>query len=161
MPFCPADGSTASACEIHGIHGFSWKHMKSVIFMEVFEFHVKAPESNHSCPRLKTTVKRMPFCMVRGPLGSFSCQNGGIHWIPHNLPKFHPFWWNVVKFGDFGGLGGGNGAFTRSSSNTKRILGLFRCISRPNRYFSLKLSLIHIWRCRRYAVCRSRWSPYH
>ena len=29
--------------------------------------------------------------------------------------------------------------------------------------FSLwySLSLIHIWRCRRYAVCRSRWSPYH
>ena len=26
---------------------------------------------------------------------------------------------------------------------------------------SLRLSLIHIWRCRRYAVCRSRWSPYH
>ena len=25
----------------------------------------------------------------------------------------------------------------------------------------LYLSLIHIWRCRRYAVCRSRWSPYH
>ena len=25
----------------------------------------------------------------------------------------------------------------------------------------LGLSLIHIWRCRRYAVCRSRWSPYH
>eukprot|EP00826_Nyctotherus_ovalis_P021774 TRINITY_DN17095_c0_g1_i1.p1 TRINITY_DN17095_c0_g1~~TRINITY_DN17095_c0_g1_i1.p1 ORF type:complete len:209 (-),score=47.90 TRINITY_DN17095_c0_g1_i1:10-636(-) len=24
-----------------------------------------------------------------------------------------------------------------------------------------KLSLIHICRCRRYAVCRSRWSPYH
>jgi len=23
------------------------------------------------------------------------------------------------------------------------------------------LSLIHISRCRRYAVCRSRWSPYH
>eukprot|EP00826_Nyctotherus_ovalis_P019532 TRINITY_DN16036_c0_g1_i7.p2 TRINITY_DN16036_c0_g1~~TRINITY_DN16036_c0_g1_i7.p2 ORF type:complete len:170 (-),score=22.81 TRINITY_DN16036_c0_g1_i7:14-523(-) len=28
---------------------------------------------------------------------------------------------------------------------------------RPNVY----LSLIHICRCRRYAVCRSRWSPYH
>eukprot|EP00826_Nyctotherus_ovalis_P020863 TRINITY_DN16626_c0_g2_i1.p1 TRINITY_DN16626_c0_g2~~TRINITY_DN16626_c0_g2_i1.p1 ORF type:complete len:129 (-),score=21.16 TRINITY_DN16626_c0_g2_i1:9-395(-) len=26
---------------------------------------------------------------------------------------------------------------------------------------NLKLSLIHICRCRRYAVCRSRWSPYH
>eukprot|EP00826_Nyctotherus_ovalis_P019839 TRINITY_DN1616_c0_g1_i1.p2 TRINITY_DN1616_c0_g1~~TRINITY_DN1616_c0_g1_i1.p2 ORF type:complete len:147 (+),score=33.88 TRINITY_DN1616_c0_g1_i1:257-697(+) len=24
-----------------------------------------------------------------------------------------------------------------------------------------ELSLIHICRCRRYAVCRSRWSPYH
>ena len=24
-----------------------------------------------------------------------------------------------------------------------------------------KLSLIHIWRCRRAAACRSRWSPYH
>eukprot|EP00826_Nyctotherus_ovalis_P032947 TRINITY_DN2655_c0_g2_i6.p1 TRINITY_DN2655_c0_g2~~TRINITY_DN2655_c0_g2_i6.p1 ORF type:complete len:188 (-),score=20.48 TRINITY_DN2655_c0_g2_i6:19-582(-) len=26
---------------------------------------------------------------------------------------------------------------------------------------SFNLSLIHICRCRRYAVCRSRWSPYH
>eukprot|EP00826_Nyctotherus_ovalis_P020078 TRINITY_DN16276_c0_g3_i2.p1 TRINITY_DN16276_c0_g3~~TRINITY_DN16276_c0_g3_i2.p1 ORF type:complete len:100 (-),score=16.77 TRINITY_DN16276_c0_g3_i2:13-312(-) len=25
----------------------------------------------------------------------------------------------------------------------------------------MHLSLIHICRCRRYAVCRSRWSPYH
>ena len=25
----------------------------------------------------------------------------------------------------------------------------------------LGLSLIHIWRCRRYSLCRSRWSPYH
>eukprot|EP00826_Nyctotherus_ovalis_P031900 TRINITY_DN2567_c0_g2_i9.p1 TRINITY_DN2567_c0_g2~~TRINITY_DN2567_c0_g2_i9.p1 ORF type:complete len:198 (-),score=54.44 TRINITY_DN2567_c0_g2_i9:15-608(-) len=25
----------------------------------------------------------------------------------------------------------------------------------------IDLSLIHICRCRRYAVCRSRWSPYH
>eukprot|EP00826_Nyctotherus_ovalis_P003054 TRINITY_DN10611_c0_g4_i6.p1 TRINITY_DN10611_c0_g4~~TRINITY_DN10611_c0_g4_i6.p1 ORF type:complete len:119 (+),score=21.66 TRINITY_DN10611_c0_g4_i6:107-463(+) len=27
--------------------------------------------------------------------------------------------------------------------------------------FHKYLSLIHICRCRRYAVCRSRWSPYH
>ena len=26
---------------------------------------------------------------------------------------------------------------------------------------SLRLSLIHIWRCRRSTLCRSRWSPYH
>ena len=25
----------------------------------------------------------------------------------------------------------------------------------------VKLSLIHIWRCRRSYACRSRWSPYH
>ena len=25
----------------------------------------------------------------------------------------------------------------------------------------LDLSLIHIWRCRRSTLCRSRWSPYH
>ena len=25
----------------------------------------------------------------------------------------------------------------------------------------LTLSLIHIWRCRRSTLCRSRWSPYH
>ena len=25
----------------------------------------------------------------------------------------------------------------------------------------LYLSLIHIWRCRRASMCRSRWSPYH
>eukprot|EP00826_Nyctotherus_ovalis_P061334 TRINITY_DN8717_c0_g1_i2.p1 TRINITY_DN8717_c0_g1~~TRINITY_DN8717_c0_g1_i2.p1 ORF type:complete len:206 (-),score=45.45 TRINITY_DN8717_c0_g1_i2:9-626(-) len=29
------------------------------------------------------------------------------------------------------------------------------------KYGTLYLSLIHICRCRRYAVCRSRWSPYH
>ena len=27
--------------------------------------------------------------------------------------------------------------------------------------WSHELSLIHIWRCRRYSLCRSRWSPYH
>ena len=28
-------------------------------------------------------------------------------------------------------------------------------------HHNLHLSLIHIWRCRRYSLCRSRWSPYH
>eukprot|EP00826_Nyctotherus_ovalis_P066682 TRINITY_DN9884_c0_g1_i3.p2 TRINITY_DN9884_c0_g1~~TRINITY_DN9884_c0_g1_i3.p2 ORF type:complete len:112 (+),score=31.93 TRINITY_DN9884_c0_g1_i3:143-478(+) len=30
-----------------------------------------------------------------------------------------------------------------------------------NEIKAMNLSLIHICRCRRYAVCRSRWSPYH
>ena len=29
------------------------------------------------------------------------------------------------------------------------------------RYCATYLSLIHIWRCRRSTLCRSRWSPYH
>ena len=28
-------------------------------------------------------------------------------------------------------------------------------------YLLITLSLIHIWRCRRSTLCRSRWSPYH
>ena len=28
-------------------------------------------------------------------------------------------------------------------------------------YYVHMLSLIHIWRCRRSTLCRSRWSPYH
>ena len=28
-------------------------------------------------------------------------------------------------------------------------------------WLALLLSLIHIWRCRRDVLCRSRWSPYH
>ena len=28
-------------------------------------------------------------------------------------------------------------------------------------FFFTPLSLIHIWRCRRSTLCRSRWSPYH
>ena len=31
----------------------------------------------------------------------------------------------------------------------------------PKRRLFQDLSLIHIWRCRRYSLCRSRWSPYH
>ena len=31
----------------------------------------------------------------------------------------------------------------------------------PSTVITIKLSLIHIWRCRRSTLCRSRWSPYH
>ena len=37
----------------------------------------------------------------------------------------------------------------------------FRVVENFTHDHSQSLSLIHIWRCRRYAVCRSRWSPYH
>ena len=38
---------------------------------------------------------------------------------------------------------------------------LFCWRKNTNLYAVKKLSLIHIWRCRRYSLCRSRWSPYH
>ena len=51
---------------------------------------------------------------------------------------------------------------------TKRMLmegempgGIFREANQAKHIRVLKLSLIHIWRCRRYSLCRSRWSPYH
>ena len=42
-------------------------------------------------------------------------------------------------------------AFFEHGYNTSLLLFLL----------SLLLSLIHIWRCRRSTLCRSRWSPYH
>ena len=37
----------------------------------------------------------------------------------------------------------------------------FVYIAREESKHSIYLSLIHIWRCRRSTLCRSRWSPYH
>ena len=43
-----------------------------------------------------------------------------------------------------------------------RLLQLFRSSKNNNNNRSIfSLSLIHIWRCRRDVLCRSRWSPYH
>ena len=44
-------------------------------------------------------------------------------------------------------------------SEIKRVLDWHH--SSKNVWRWLKLSLIHIWRCRRIERCRSRWSPYH
>eukprot|EP00826_Nyctotherus_ovalis_P012783 TRINITY_DN13405_c0_g1_i14.p1 TRINITY_DN13405_c0_g1~~TRINITY_DN13405_c0_g1_i14.p1 ORF type:complete len:509 (-),score=101.70 TRINITY_DN13405_c0_g1_i14:20-1546(-) len=43
-------------------------------------------------------------------------------------------------------------------STTKMLVGFSEYIEELTEKY---LSLIHICRCRRYAVCRSRWSPYH
>ena len=36
-----------------------------------------------------------------------------------------------------------------------------KSIIQANKDLIFLLSLIHIWRCRRSTLCRSRWSPYH
>ena len=47
----------------------------------------------------------------------------------------------------------------------KRCVSKRRCLVafRPSQFKNQRfpLSLIHIWRCRRSTLCRSRWSPYH
>jgi len=45
-----------------------------------------------------------------------------------------------------------------AASGSRNPLRIRRMAEESTNYF---LSLIHIRRCRRYAVCRSRWSPYH
>ena len=49
----------------------------------------------------------------------------------------------------------------RRTDKWKTICSLFFKGGHKNKIELVGLSLIHIWRCRRYAVCRSRWSPYH
>eukprot|EP00826_Nyctotherus_ovalis_P035597 TRINITY_DN3069_c0_g5_i1.p1 TRINITY_DN3069_c0_g5~~TRINITY_DN3069_c0_g5_i1.p1 ORF type:complete len:198 (-),score=25.01 TRINITY_DN3069_c0_g5_i1:18-611(-) len=45
--------------------------------------------------------------------------------------------------------------------NHPKFIHTTRVSKHVNIYYLRDLSLIHICRCRRYAVCRSRWSPYH
>ena len=42
-----------------------------------------------------------------------------------------------------------------------RDSSLFKLAPFRHLHKSIDLSLIHIWRCRRSTLCRSRWSPYH
>eukprot|EP00826_Nyctotherus_ovalis_P036938 TRINITY_DN3323_c0_g1_i7.p1 TRINITY_DN3323_c0_g1~~TRINITY_DN3323_c0_g1_i7.p1 ORF type:complete len:208 (-),score=43.95 TRINITY_DN3323_c0_g1_i7:17-604(-) len=55
-----------------------------------------------------------------------------------------------------------NSAVKREKTPVKTI---FEATKQLSQFYSIcsvsNLSLIHICRCRRYAVCRSRWSPYH
>ena len=42
-----------------------------------------------------------------------------------------------------------------------RLMTMRRRRCRKRWTMNISLSLIHIWRCRRSTLCRSRWSPYH
>eukprot|EP00826_Nyctotherus_ovalis_P025078 TRINITY_DN19383_c0_g1_i1.p1 TRINITY_DN19383_c0_g1~~TRINITY_DN19383_c0_g1_i1.p1 ORF type:complete len:120 (+),score=24.65 TRINITY_DN19383_c0_g1_i1:241-600(+) len=48
-----------------------------------------------------------------------------------------------------------------SGEDGKFLTCLVDCELEYSESEEFSLSLIHICRCRRYAVCRSRWSPYH
>ena len=46
-------------------------------------------------------------------------------------------------------------------SNTQGALSVIYTHCTGGVWSGSQLSLIHIWRCRRSTLCRSRWSPYH
>ena len=50
---------------------------------------------------------------------------------------------------------------THSDGNDVLVLKTSGSFSDGLRWGACDLSLIHIRRCRRYSLCRSRWSPYH
>ena len=60
---------------------------------------------------------------------------------------------NITKHFNFGNL-------QTKNSKKPNLYNKFHVLSLSWLIF-LNLSLIHIWRCRRSTLCRSRWSPYH
>ena len=49
----------------------------------------------------------------------------------------------------------------KSSANRPIMTKFGRQMQNDMPMTTCRLSLIHIWRCRRSTLCRSRWSPYH
>ena len=84
----------------------------------------------------------------------FDFQDGGLppSWILE-IAKFHWLTWS-------GGYGSPEGTCTHFIliRSLELLIRGNELVIRGN---VLKLSLIHIWRCRRSTLCRSRWSPYH
>ena len=69
MPFCPADGSTASACEFRGIHGIFMKICEIHDFMEKCEIHVKFTRKQPSVPEAENSSKSYAFLHGSGAVG--------------------------------------------------------------------------------------------
>ena len=67
--------------------------------------------------------------------------------------KYKPDFWLNLEQGNWG---------WRVVSTRQPQFPCSRFSQKSGLYFLVQdLSLIHIWRCRRYSLCRSRWSPYH
>ena len=70
-----------------------------------------------------------------------------LHLPRHHRWAFHCSPWKVKR---------ATGTFWRATFHFVICIIVIIIITTPT-----ILSLIHIWRCRRYSLCRSRWSPYH
>ena len=101
---------------------------------------------------------------LRQPFVSFvvdSCRSRKRFYTP--LVQYsHTRLWTGFKSGDFGGHSWGwinCGVSLSNNAIVPRARWAFQ-VSQGS-VETLYLSLIHIWRCRRSTLCRSRWSPYH
>ena len=94
-------------------------------------------------------------------LGLYSVTGSSITW--------HHYFVNSIGFGfrnespsschaSSSGLSTAQHLCTSSTASTAQLTSLRGGVCVPAHQ---RLSLIHIWRCRRIERCRSRWSPYH
>ena len=125
---------------------FSRFHVYSydVIFKQVLKIASSLPKYNF-CDEISKIYTLFIYIHIRPNLWS----NFGNHTCLERFKK-------ILCISSFGLRGGGVEIMT--------MIGVQNCqflAKSENWTNAYALSLIHIWRCRRYAVCRSRWSPYH
>ena len=87
--------------QVAGIYGIPWKLVKSMIFMEKSEIHVKMTRRQPSAPEAENSSNSYTFLhgseavrVLLEPEWWNSLNSTYFSRIP-------PFWWNLVKFGDF------------------------------------------------------------
>ena len=128
-PTAPAAKGATFGHENHKsqhFYGISWKLVKIMIFMEKCESHIKSTRKQPSAPEAENSSNSC--ALLHGSEAARVLLEPGWWKSPNStyFSRIPPFWWNLVKFGDFWCLGGGNLAFTRSTMKTQSILCLFR-----------------------------------
>ena len=83
------------------------------------------------------------------------------------VKKCEQVWRKFLKYWDLSGAKACKSCRSRQEHSNRTYeyflakFGVDTAENEPDKVWSFGLSLIHIWRCRRYSLCRSRWSPYH
>ena len=84
-----------------------------------------------------------------------------IIWLPWQRPlRYWKIWYRSIIYTYIAFI------WWKDCKNRSSISGDIRPntpnhVNTQHNFHLLALSLIHIWRCRRSTLCRSRWSPYH
>ena len=84
-----------------------------------------------------------------------SVEPNSIHYQQRTSPADTRFWWTALSKHYFAACNSCPACISAYWSSLNDVHLLLAKTTHCN------LSLIHIWRCRRSTLCRSRWSPYH